>query len=43
MTFDQIKWGEMAASAMIAAVPGMIGALFLQRYITRGLTMGAVK
>ncbi len=43
MTFDQIKWGLMAASAMIAAVPGMIGAVFLQRYITRGLTMGAVK
>lgn len=43
MAFDQIKWGQMAASAMIAAVPGMIGAIFLQRYITRGLTMGAVK
>ncbi len=43
MTFDQIKWGLMAASAVIAAVPGMLGAIFLQRYITRGLTMGAVK
>jgi len=43
MAFDQIKWGEMAAAAMIAAVPGMLAALFLQRYITRGLTMGAVK
>lgn len=43
MTFDQIKWGLMAAAAMVAAVPGMIAAIFFQRQITRGLTLGAVK
>ncbi len=43
MTFDQIKWGLMAAAAMISAVPGMIAAIYLQRHITRGLTLGAVK
>lgn len=43
MTFDQIKWGLMAAAAMVAAVPGMVAALYLQRHITRGLTLGAVK
>lgn len=43
MTFDQIKWGLMAAAAMIAAVPGMITAIYFQRHITRGLTLGAVK
>lgn len=43
MTFDQIKWGLMAASAMISALPGMIAAVYLQRHITRGLTLGAVK
>lgn len=43
MTFDQIKWGLMAAAAMVAAVPGMAAALYLQRHITRGLTLGAVK
>lgn len=43
MTFDQIKWGLMAAAAMISAVPGMVAALYLQRHITRGLTLGAVK
>ena len=43
MTFDQIRWGLMAAAAMVAAVPGMIVAVAMQRHITRGLTMGAIK
>lgn len=43
MTFDQIKWGMMAASAMVSALPGMIAAVLFQKQITRGLTMGAVK
>jgi multiple sugar transport system permease protein len=43
MTFDQIKWGLMAAAAMVSAVPGMIASILFQRQITRGLTLGAVK
>ncbi|MCX5480742.1 carbohydrate ABC transporter permease [Kaistia geumhonensis] len=43
MTFDQIKWGLMAASAMVSALPGMVAAILFQRQITRGLTLGAVK
>lgn len=43
MTFDQIKWGLMAASAMVSALPGMVAAVLFQRQITRGLTLGAVK
>ena len=43
MTFDQIKWGIMASSAMVSALPGMIAAVLFQKQITRGLTMGAVK
>lgn len=43
MNFDQIKWGWMAAAAMISAVPGMIIALYFQRHLVRGLTLGAVK
>ena len=43
MTFDQIRWGLMAASAMVAAVPGMLVAVWFQKHITRGLTLGAVK
>ena len=43
MTFDQIRWGQMAAAAMVAAVPGMIAAVWFQSRIIRGLTLGAVK
>jgi multiple sugar transport system permease protein len=43
ITFDQIRWGEMAASALIAALPGVLIAIYLQRHLVRGLTMGAVK
>lgn len=43
MTFDQIKWGEMAASAVISAVPGIVIALCCQKFLIKGLTMGAVK
>jgi multiple sugar transport system permease protein len=43
MTFDQIKWGLMAAAAVIAAIPGIFVAIYAQRHLTSGLTMGAVK
>ncbi|MGB9035241.1 sugar ABC transporter permease [Arthrobacter sp. UCD-GKA] len=37
------NWGVFAAGAVIAAVPVMTLFLFLQRYITSGLTAGGVK
>lgn len=43
MTFDQIKWGEMAAAAVVSSIPGIIIAVFAQRFLVKGLTMGAVK
>lgn len=43
MTFDQIKWGEMAAAAVVSSVPGVIIAIFAQRFLVKGLTMGAIK
>ncbi len=39
----QILWGQIAATGVIAIIPGVLLALFLQRYIVRGLTMGALK
>jgi multiple sugar transport system permease protein len=39
----EILWGEIAAIGTIAIIPGIILALILQRYLIRGLTMGAVK
>ena len=40
MTFDQIRWGLMALSAMVAAVPGMLVAVWFQKHITRGFYPG---
>lgn len=42
-TQQGILWGPMAAAATVAIVPTLIFVLVLQRYIVRGLTMGAVK
>jgi multiple sugar transport system permease protein len=39
----EILWGQIAAAGVIAIIPGTLLALFLQRYIVRGLTMGALK
>lgn len=38
-----IEYGRMAAAASIAVVPGLLLAVFAQRYIVSGLTRGAVK
>lgn len=43
MTFDQIKWGLMAAAAIFSAIPGIIIAVFFQKFLVRGLTLGAIK
>lgn len=37
------QWGVLSAVATIAAIPGILLAVFMQRYIVRGLTFGAVK
>lgn len=39
----KIMWGEMSALVIIAVVPILILALSVQRYLVRGLTLGAVK
>jgi len=39
----EILWGEIAAIGTIAIIPGIALSLLLQRYLIRGLTMGAVK
>lgn len=39
----EILWGEIAAIGTIAIIPGVILALLLQRYLIRGLTLGALK
>ena len=39
----EIQWGPMAALMGIAILPTLLAAWFMQRYIIRGLTFGAVK
>jgi multiple sugar transport system permease protein len=39
----QVQYGLMAAGAAIAILPTLVAAVFMQRYIIRGLTFGAVK
>jgi multiple sugar transport system permease protein len=38
-----LQWGYATASAVISAVPMLIIGLFIQRYIVKGLSFGAVK
>ena len=38
-----IQWWYMSALSLIMVAPVMLIGLFLQRYIVRGLTLGAVK
>jgi multiple sugar transport system permease protein len=38
-----VRWDNLSAAAVMYIIPTMIIALLLQRYITRGLTAGAVK
>ena len=39
----QVLWGELSAARVIALLPLLVVVFALQRYIVRGLTLGAVK
>jgi multiple sugar transport system permease protein len=39
----EILWGQISAAAILAIAPALLIAIFLQKYLTRGLTMGAIK
>ena len=43
VTQYEIKWGVMAAAGVIAMLPVLIFAGLTQRYLVRGLSLGAVK
>lgn len=38
-----ILWAQIAATGVLAIIPGILLVIFFQRYIVRGLTMGALK
>jgi len=39
----EVLWGEIAAIGVVAIIPGIVLSLLLQRYLIRGLTLGALK
>jgi multiple sugar transport system permease protein len=43
VTDKGIYWGPMSATSLVMIVPMLVFALVVQRYLVRGLTLGAVK
>jgi multiple sugar transport system permease protein len=43
ITDKGIQWGPMSAMATVIVAPVMLFALIMQRWLVRGLTLGAVK
>jgi multiple sugar transport system permease protein len=43
ISYEQVLWGQMAGAAIVTLLPSVILAIFIQRYLVRGLTFGAVK
>jgi len=43
ISYEQVLWGQMAAATIVSALPQLALSLMVQKYIVRGLTMGAVR
>ena len=43
ISYDRVLWGQMAAATIVSALPQLLLSLMVQKYIVRGLTMGAVR
>jgi len=41
--YSKVQWNLMAVGAVIACLPPLILAVFFQKYLVRGLTLGAIK
>jgi multiple sugar transport system permease protein len=39
----RVHWPELCSMASVIIIPVILVALFMQRYLVRGLTLGAVK
>ena len=39
----EFKWGELAAAGVICMLPAMVFTVIAQKYLVRGLTMGAIR
>jgi multiple sugar transport system permease protein len=43
VAWEEVHWGELTATAILALIPVVIFYFFVQKALVRGLTMGAVK
>ena len=43
VTQYEIRWGVMSAAGAVAMLPILVVSIFLQKYLVRGLSLGAVK
>ena len=43
LSVSGIKWGEMASTGVLSVLPVLTFAVFMQKYMIRGLTFGSVK
>ncbi len=43
VTQYEIKWGAMSAAGVVAMIPILVFSMIVQRYLVRGLSLGAVK
>ncbi len=43
LSVSGVKWGEMAATGVLAVIPVLVFAISVQKYMSRGLTFGSVK
>ncbi len=43
VSYEEVRWGELTAAAVLAMLPVIIFYLFIQKALVRGLPMGAVK
>lgn len=43
LSVSGVKWGEMAATGVLAVLPVLIFAIIVQKHMIRGLTFGSVK
>jgi multiple sugar transport system permease protein len=43
ISYESVLWGQMAAASIITILPEVIIAFFIQKYLVRGLSLGAVR
>jgi multiple sugar transport system permease protein len=43
VSYAEVSWGSVMAAAVVIIAPAIVLTMFFQKYVIKGLTMGAVK